>query len=122
MTEIQKHLIILLATFMVQKALRDSMQHDYAKWKQRFGIPDKWDFYFNPNISHKNKYSKVFWLSITPISDAWHTLSTLWQFYFVYVLMTQLGFWYGLAIGAGGVFIVFNGIYNFMRYKPFIKL
>jgi len=122
MTPIQINLIILLGSFMIVKASNDALTHDYYKWKQRFGIPDKWDFYFNPAISWQNKYRSWLWKLLTPFSDIWHTLWTLWQFYFVYVLMTQFGFWYGLAIGAGGVFIVFNGLYNFLRYKPFIKL
>ena len=115
-------LIILFFSFMVVKASNDALLHDYPKWKQRFGIPDKWDFYFNPVVSHLNKHRSRIWLLLTPFSDIWHTLWTLWQFYFVYVLMTQLGFWYGLATGAAGVFVVFNGLYNFLRFKPYIKL
>lgn len=122
MTEIQINLIVLLGSFMIVKASNDALTHDYGKWKQRFGIPDKLDFYFNPAISFMNKYKSKIWMLLTPFSDIWHTLWTLWQFYFVYVLMTQFGFWIGLAIGAAGVFIVFNGLYNFLRYKPYIKI
>jgi hypothetical protein len=96
------------------------MQHDYSKWKKRLGISDKIDFYFNPLESWKNKYKSKIWMLLTPFSDAWHTLSTLWQFYFVIVLMNEFGFWGGLALGVAGVFVVFNGIYNFMRYRRFI--
>ena len=114
--------IIIFLTFMIVKASNDALLHDYSKWKQRFGIPDKWDFYFNPAISWKNKYKSKVWLLLTPFSDIWHTLWTLWQFLFVYALTTEYGFWYGLGIGVFGVFIVFNGLYNFLRYKKFIQL
>jgi hypothetical protein len=106
---------------MIVKASNDALMHDYSKWKQRFGIPDKWGFYFNPLISWKNKYKSKVWMLLTPFSDIWHTLWSLWQFYFVIILIQQFG-WMGLAYGVAGVFIVFNGFYNFLRYKKFIQL
>lgn len=115
-------LIILWLSFNIVKASNDALTHDYAKWKQRLGIPDKWVFYFDPSISWMNKYRGKLWSLLTPFSDIWHTLWTLWQFYFVYCLVRELGFWSGLAIGVAGVFIIFNGLYNFLRYKPYIKL
>ena len=122
MTPIQIDLIILFFTFMIVKASNNALKHDYDKWKQRLGIPIKWDFYFNPATSHLNKYRSRLWMLLTPFSDIWHTLWTLWQFYFVYVLMTQLGFWYGLGVGVAGVFVIFNGLYNFLRFKKYIQL
>jgi hypothetical protein len=107
---------------MIVKASNDALKHDYSKWKQRFGISDKWDFYFNPLTSWTNKYKSKIWMLLTPFSDIWHTLWTLWQFYFVYALMIEYGFWYGLGVGVAGVFIVFNGLYNFLGYKKFIQL
>ena len=126
MTQIQIDLIVLFFTFMVVKASNNALIHDYAKWKQRLGISIKWDFYFNPAISYLNKYRKdkilgfISWQLATPFSDIWHTLWTVWQFYFVYVLMTQLGVWYGLGVGVAGVFVIFNGLYNFLRYKKYV--
>lgn len=115
-------LIILWLSFNIVKASNDALLHDYPKWKQRLGISDKWDFYFNPAISWQNKYKSKIWMLLTPFSDIWHTLWSLWQFYFVYCLITELSLWSGLAIGVAGVFIIFNGLYNFLRYKPYIKL
>ena len=119
---IKIQLLIIFFSFMVVKASNNALLHDYPRWRQRFGIPAKWDFYFNPAISHLNKYKSKIWNLLTPFSDIWHTLWTLWQFYFVYVLIRQFGFWEGMAYGVGGVFIVFNGLYNFLRYKKFINL
>lgn len=113
-------LIILWLTFNIIKASNDALLHDYPKWKQRFGIPDKWDFYFNPAISWQNKYKSWLWKLLTPFSDIWHILWTLWQFLFVYALIIELGFWYGLALGIAGVFVIFNGLYNFLRFKKYV--
>jgi len=121
MESIQIQLLIIWATFQIVKSSNDALLHDYKKWKQRFGIPDKWDFYFDPSISHLNKHKSWLWELLTPFSDIWHIFWTLWQFYFVYVLVRQFGFWEGMAYGVAGVFIVFNGLYNFLRYKSYIK-
>ena len=112
-------LIIIWVSFQIIKASNNALQHDYKHWKQRFGIPDKWDYWFNPAISWKNKYESKIWLWLTPFSDIWHTLWTLWQINVFRVLCEQYG-WIGFIWGVAGVFIIFNGLYNFLRYKKFI--
>lgn len=100
----------------------NSLRHDYKNWKSRFGIPDKWDWWFNPAISGKNKYKSWLWGLLTPFSDLWHIGWTVWQIGFVAYAVTKYGWVSGLIVtGVSGVFLIFNGIYNFMRRKNFIK-
>lgn len=116
-------LTIIFWTFCIVKALADSLKHDYPKWKRRLGIPDNWDWWFDPAISHQNKHKGFWWGIITPFSDAWHTLWTLWQIGFVIYAMIKTGFVNGLIVtGVGGVFILFNGIYAFMKKKKYFKI
>lgn len=117
-------IIIIWLSFQVVKSVNNALRHDYKHWKQRFGVPDKWDFWFNPAISHNNKYrGKIFWFvtwkMITPFSDFWHTAWTVFQIGWTVIMVINFG-WYGLFIAIGGVFIVFNSIYNWLRYKKFI--
>jgi len=106
----------------------NSLRHDYKGWKSRFGIPNKWDFYFDPAISHRNKYrGKLFWFitwkHITPISDVWHLAWTLFQVGFVIYAIVRDGWLSGLFVtGIIGVYFIFNGGYAFMRRRKFIKL
>lgn len=121
------HFVGWLFSYNIVKALKDAVSHDYPKWKQRFGIPDKWDFYFNPAISHQNKYrGKLFWFitweNITPFSDIWHTLSTLLQIAWTIDMIVMFGWIAGLVPNIISVFLIFNGLYNFLRYKKYIKL
>ena len=121
-------LTIIFWTFCIAKAFMNSLRHDYKGWKSRFGIPDKWDFWFNPGISHTNKYKgKLFWFitweHITPFSDLWHTVWTLWQSGVIGWAIYRDGWVSGLLLtGVVGVFIIFNGIYNFMRRRKFIEI
>ena len=114
-------IIIIWLSFQIVKSVNNALRHDYKHWKQRFGISDKLDFWFDPGISHTNKYrGKIFWFitwkMITPFSDFWHTAWTLFQIEWTVIMVINFG-WYGLFIAIGGVFIVFNNIYNFLRYK-----
>lgn len=116
-------LTIIFWIFCIFKSLADSLKHEYPKWKSRLGIPDKWDWWFDAAVSHQNKY-KGFWAGIfTPFSDAWHTLWTIPQFAFVIYAIIKTGLISGLLVtGIGGVFVIFNGIYAFMRKKKFLKI
>jgi hypothetical protein len=121
------HFVAFIFAFSIVKSLNNALLHDYSKWKQRLGIPDKWDWYFNPNISWKNKNKgKLFWFitweMVTPFSDFWHTLWTLYQIGITIDMVVLFGWIYGLVPNVISVFLIFNGIYNFMRYKKFIKL
>jgi hypothetical protein len=115
------HLIIIFWIFCITKALTDSLKHDYPAWKSRLGIPNKWDWYFDPSISYLNKKRNWIWGLITPVSDAWHTLWTIPQIGYIIYAVIILGWVNGLLVaGVGGVFVIFNGIYAFMRKKPYI--
>lgn len=116
------HFAAFIILFSVIKAFANALKHDYLKWKQRLGIPDRLDFWFNPAISHNNKNrGKLFWFitweMITPFSDMWHTLWTLFQFAVTIDMMILFGWWQGLLPNVISVFVVFNGIYNFLRYR-----
>ena len=113
-------LTIIFWTFCIVKAFNNSLRHDYKNWKSRFGIPDKWDFWFNPAISHTNKYRDWVWKLLTPVSDFWHTLWTLWQISFVVYVYLEHGLLQATITGITGVFVIFNGIYAFMRRRAFI--
>lgn len=99
----------------------NSLRHDYKNWKSRFGIPDNWDWWFNPAISWKNKYERGWFCRyVVPFSDLWHSVWTLWQIGFVTYAITAHGWLSGLIItGVSGVFLIFNGIYAFMRRRKF---
>jgi hypothetical protein len=116
-------LAIIFWTFTITKALADSLQHDYPKWKSRFGIPGKWDWWFNPAISWENKNKGFWWGVFTPFSDAWHSLWTFWQIGFVIYAVAAKGWVSGLLVtGVAGVFILFNGVYAFARKQKYIKV
>jgi len=114
-------IIIIWFWFQITKSSNNALLHDYTKWKQRLGIPDKWDWWFNPNVSHQNKYKSWLWKLLTPFSDFWHTNWTVFQIGWTVIMVINFG-WYGLFTAIAGVFIIFNGLYNFLRFKPFVKL
>ena len=114
-------LIGLWFGYQVQKSLRESLRDDYPTWKNRLNIPDKWDFWFDPGISWQNKDKNWVWKALTPFSDFWHTVSTLYQISWVIIMIINWG-WWGLLFGITGVYVVFNGIYAFLRRKQWISI
>ncbi len=113
-------LMIIFWTFCLVKALNNSLLHNYRAWKSRFGIPDKWDWWFDPSISWKNKNKSWLWGLLTPFSDFWHSLWTWWQIGFVTYAIIETGWFNGLLLtGVGGVFVIFNGVYSFMKRKKY---
>lgn len=115
------YVIGLWLGYQIQKSIKDVLQHDYKNWKSRFGIPDKWDFWFNPAVSWQNKYRSRWWNVFTPFSDAWHTIATIYQIAWVIIMIVNWG-WWGLLFGVTGVYVVFNGIYAFLRRKQWISI
>jgi len=114
-------LAIIFWTFCIVKAINNALRFDYKNWKARLGIPDKWDWWFNPSISWKNKNKSWLWKLLTPFSDFWHTLWTIWQIGFVIYSIIKTGWINGLLItGVVGVFILFNSIYAFLRKKRYV--
>jgi len=113
---------LLFWTFCVVKALNNSLRFDYRMWKVKFAIPDRWDFWFDPSISWENKYRSWLWKLLTPFSDFWHTMWTLWQVQFVITVSLYFDNWiFGVGItGIVGVYIIFNGIYAYARDRKFI--
>jgi len=111
-------------SFQIVKASMNALRHDYGAFKSRLGIPDKWDWWFDPSISWKNKYERGwFFRYIVPFSDLWHTGWTLWQLAFVVLAIIKIGWINGLLVmGVGGVFLIFNGLYNFLRRKKYTHL
>jgi len=127
---------IIFWTFCTVKAFGNSLRHNYKRFKIVLGIPDRWDWWFDPSQSHNNKYENWIWRFLAPFSDFWHTIWTVWQFYFVIqcvfalhkystMLHPQFFVWayiiYGVGIvGIVGVFIIFNGFYNWLKQTKFI--
>ncbi|MGB5850235.1 MAG: hypothetical protein WBH40_17230 [Ignavibacteriaceae bacterium] len=113
--------VITFYFFAVVKAINNALRHDYKSFKSRFGIKDQWDFWFNPGISHRNKYKSPIWKLLTPFSDLWHTLWTLWMTWFQVALLIETGsviFSFGIS-GVVGVWLIFNSLYAFARKKKY---
>ena len=113
----------LFWSFCLVKAFGNALKHNYASFKKVLGIPDKWDWYFDPRISWHNKNASWWMFFLTPFSDFWHSLWTAWQFYYVIAVSIKTDNWIlgVLMVGIPGVFIIFNGFYNWLKQTKFIK-
>jgi hypothetical protein len=133
------HWTITFFYFQVVKSSLNAMEHSgYAKFKEKLGIPDKWDWWFDPAVSHNNKkFNWIFkilgwdenkwkWLGrlLTPFSDFWHSMWTLWQVWFLIALYIETrNFWLTLClVGIPGVYLIFNGIYAYLRDVEFLHI
>ena len=115
-----KHYFIIFIAFCFLKALENAMLHDYPAWKKRFGIPNKWDWWFNPKESWKNKYKGWLWKILTPISDCWHTIWTVSMSSYIIYIMIEINLYQGLMVGVIGIFVIFNFFYPFFRRKEIL--
>lgn len=119
-------IIILAAVACIANFFMDEARHHYARFIGHV-VPDSWDWWFNPAISHSNKYFSpnpvirfVFMTLLVWTTDFWHFTKfvTLACFGFIVVLLENpaLQFWqYGVEVLVLGVgwFIVWeltNGI------------
>lgn len=82
------------------KMFRDAIKSNYysynvdtKKWegvKVTLHIPDKWDWYCNPAISWENKDRGWLWKLLTPVSDLYHLLASMFMLCFLLALQEEL--------------------------------
>lgn len=107
---------ILISLLGIVWAFDDALHHFYANVKRVLHIPDKWDWWFNPAISWKNKYRNKLWQFFTPISDQKHVNRTIqWLLVMGIVYNYTQNIWISLGIGILGVYIMFNLIYKILK-------